>query len=93
MDKQLKIYETMIIGLKKYHGSMQERHIGETQTRGNKDIKNEIKINNIQLKTIQKNKTMFKKKCFVISLQYMYIYVHIHVPLIEIKFHSPITTV
>lgn len=49
MDKLLKIYETMIIGLKKYHGSMQERHIGETQTRRNKDIKNEIKINNIQL--------------------------------------------
>lgn len=36
---------------------------------------------------------MFKKKGFVISLQYMYIYVHIHVPLIEIKFHTPITTV
>lgn len=95
MDKLLKIYETMIIGLKKYHGSMQERHIGETQTRGNKDIKNEIKINNIQLKTIQKTKLCLKKKCFVIiiSLQYMYIYVHIHVPLIEIKFHTPITTV
>lgn len=93
MDKLLKIYETMIIGFKKYHGSMQERHIGETQTRGNKDIKNEIKINNIQLKTIQKTKLCFKKKGFVISLQYMYIYVHIHVPLIEIKFHTPITTV
>lgn len=88
MDKLLKTYETMIIGLKKYHGSMQERHIGETQTRGNKDIKNEIK-------TIQKTKLCLKKKCFVIiiSLQYMYIYVHIHVPLIEIKFHTPITTV
>lgn len=61
MDKLLKIYETMIIGFKKYHGSMQERHIGETQTRGNKDIKNEIKINNIQLKTIQKTKLCFKK--------------------------------
>lgn len=36
---------------------------------------------------------MFKKKGFVIALQYMYIYVHIHVPLIEIKFHTPITTV
>lgn len=55
MDKLLKIYETMIIGLKKYHGSMQERHIGETQTRGNKDIKNEIK-------TIQKTKLCLKKK-------------------------------
>lgn len=85
MDKLLKIYETMIIGFKKYHGSMQERHIGETQTRGNKDIKNEIK-------TIQKTKLCLKKG-FVISLQYMYIYVHIHVPLIEIKFHTPITTV
>lgn len=90
MDKLLKIYETMIIGLKKYHGSMQERHIGETQTRGNKDIKNEIITFNSKQ---SKNKTMFKKKCFVISLQYMYIYVHIHVPLIEIKFHTPITTV
>lgn len=86
MDKLLKIYETMIIGLKKYHGSMQERHIGETQTRGNKDIKNEIK-------TIQKTKLCLKKKGFVISLQYMYIHVHIYVPLIEIKFHTPITTV
>lgn len=86
MDKLLKIYETMIIGLKKYHGSMQERHIGETQTRGNKDIKNEIKINNIQLKTIQKTKLCLKKNV-------LYIYVHIHVPLIEIKFHTPITTV
>lgn len=47
MDKQLKIYEIMIIGLKKYYGLMQERYIGEIQIRGNKDIKNEIKINNI----------------------------------------------
>lgn len=73
MDKLLKIYETMIIGLKKYHGSMQERHIGETQTRGNKDIKNEIITFNSKQ---SKNKTMFKKKCFVISLQYMYIYMY-----------------
>lgn len=73
MDKQLKIYETMIIGLKKYHGSMQERHIGETQTRGNKDIKNEIKINNIQLKTIQKTKLCLKKMfCNIIAI-YVYI--------------------
>lgn len=28
---------------------------------GNKDIKNEIKINNIQLKTIQKTKLCLKK--------------------------------
>lgn len=73
MDKLLKIYETMIIGFKKYHGSMQERHIGETQTRGNKDIKNEIKINNIQLKTIQKTKLCLKKKfCNIIAI-YVYI--------------------
>lgn len=73
MDKLLKIYETMIIGLKKYHGSMQERHIGETQTRGNKDIKNEIKINNIQLKTIQKTKLCLKKMfCNIIAI-YVYI--------------------
>lgn len=73
MDKQLKIYETMIIGFKKYHGSMQERHIGETQTRGNKDIKNEIKINNIQLKTIQKTKLCLKKMfCNIIAI-YVYI--------------------
>lgn len=73
MDKQLKIYETMIIGLKKYHGSMQERHIGETQTRGNKDIKNEIKINNIQLKTIQKQNYIKKKMfCNIIAI-YVYI--------------------
>lgn len=56
MDKLLKIYETMIIGFKKYHGSMQERHIGETQTRGNKDIKNEIITFNSKQ---SKNKTMF----------------------------------
>lgn len=73
MDKLLKIYETMIIGFKKYHGSMQERHIGETQTRGNKDIKNEIKINNIQLKTIQKTKLFLKKMfCNIIAI-YVYI--------------------
>lgn len=73
MDKLLKIYETMIIGFKKYHGSMQERHIGETQTRGNKDIKNEIKINNIQLKTIQKTKLCLKKMfCNIIAI-YVYI--------------------
>lgn len=73
MDKLLKIYETMIIGLKKYHGSMQERHIGETQTRGNKDIKNEIKINNIQLKTIQKQNYIKKKMfCNIIAI-YVYI--------------------
>lgn len=73
MDKLLKIYETMIIGLKKYHGSMQERHIGETQTRGNKDIKNEIKINNIQLKTIQKQNYVKKKMfCNIIAI-YVYI--------------------
>lgn len=87
MDKLLKIYETMIIGFKKYHGSMQERHIGETQTRGNKDIKNEIITFNSKQ---SKNKTMFKKKMFCNIIA---IYVHIHVPLIEIKFHTPITTV